>query len=190
MLYVFDMGNVTIRGIEVLDQTIELLGVDADEFNADYEHYVYPLMEGLLTCDDYYRHVEHVFGVKVPGKPFSDFFKPYFNKPMVEVFQMLKARGERIICASNTFEPHWTIIQNLGLDRYFDKCYLSHEMGLSKPSKAYFQALMKEEGVEPKDIVFTDDTLDNIEAATRMGMNAILYHKDMDGDLLSLYQGL
>lgn len=53
MLYAFDMGNVVIKDIDVLDKTISLLGVGAPEFLLDYAHHSHILMEGLLSDEDY-----------------------------------------------------------------------------------------------------------------------------------------
>lgn len=190
MLYVFDMGNVVIKGIDVNEKTIELLGVDAEEFYSDYRHYDFVLMDGTLSVDDYYSHLEKVFGIKVPGKPFGDFFHPHFNEPMVEIINELRKRGNRVVCASNTFKPHWDVIQDLGLDKVFDKCYLSHEMGLTKPSVAFFKAVLKEEGVEPKDVFFTDDYKENIDGANKLGMNTFWYVKGYDDSKLKKVFGL
>ena len=187
MLYVFDMGNVVIKGIDVLTDTIKLLGVDAGEFLCDYKHYEFPLMDGSLTVDEYYRHLEHIFGIEIKTKPISDFFRPHFNEPIVKVLEELKKRGERIICASNTYEPHWNIIHKRGLDCYFDKSYLSHEMGLTKPSRAFFEQIMREEHVNPCEMIFTDDYYENIEAAQKLEIKTVWYKKDFDDKTLFDY---
>ncbi len=180
MLYIFDMGNVVVKGINVLDKTAELLSVDTQEFFRDYRYYDHPLMDGTLTCDEYYRHLEHIFNVKVQGKPFSDFFKPYLNEPMVRVIEKLKVQGNRVVVGSNTFKPHWDIIESFGFDRFFDRCYLSHEMGMTKPAKAFFEYILKEEKVAPRDVFFTDDYKENIDAAASLGINTFWYEKDFD----------
>lgn len=188
MLYAFDMGNVVVRNIEVNHKAIELLGVDPEEFLLDYEHYAFPLMEGALSVDEYYRHLEHVFGVKVPGAPFSDFFAPVFNEPMVRIIKALKARGNRVICLSNTFQPHWDVIEERKLDQYFDAVYLSHEMRLSKPSAAFFNKVLEKEGVEARDVFFTDDRDENVEAAAKLGMKTFRYSFSVsDAELERIY---
>lgn len=186
MLYAFDMGNVAIKGIEFLEKTISLLGVCAPEFLLDYAHYNHVLMEGLLSDEDYYRHVEHAFGIKVPGRPLSDFFNPRFNQPVVKVISALRSDGHRIICASNTFEPHWSIIQKRGLDVLFDKCYLSHEMGVTKPSAAFFRHIMKSENVQPEEMMFIDDMKENIDAAKQLGIKTLWYHAGYDDSTLMM----
>lgn len=184
------MGNVVIKGIDVNEKTVKLLGIDAEEFYSDYRHYDFVLMDGTLSVDKYYRHLEHVFNIKVQGKPFSDFFDPYFNMPMIEIIDELRKRGNRIVCASNTFAPHWDIIKAKGFDKVFDKCYLSHEMGLTKPSVAFFNAVMKEEGVKPSEVFFTDDYKENIDAAQKLGINTFWYVKGYDDSKLKKVFGL
>ncbi len=184
MLYVFDMGNVVIKGIDVFEETIKLLGVDAGEFLFDYNHYVFPLMEGSMSIDSYYRHLEHVFGVKIDSNPFGDFFNPYFNLPVVEILKELHRRGERVICASNTYAPHWEVIKQKNLDKFFDYAYLSHELGLSKPFEAFFKYISEKEGVDYSDMYFMDDYEENIVAASKLGIKTFWYKKGFDDSKL------
>lgn len=184
MLYIFDMGNVVVKDIYVLEETAELLGVDSRELFLDYKYYDHPLMDGVIHPDDYYKHLEHVFDVKVPGKPFSDFFHPKLNEPMVQVIEKLKAQGHRIVAGSNTFKPHWDIIEKLGYDRFFDRCYLSHEMGITKPLTSFFKYILKEEKYDACDTFFTDDFKENIDAAASLGIKTLWYRKDFDDSQL------
>ena len=52
-------------------------------FELDYNHYVFPMMDGFIPVEAYYRHLEETFSITVPGAPFSDLFDPSFNEPMV-----------------------------------------------------------------------------------------------------------
>jgi len=184
MLFVFAMGNVVIKGIDIIDQTVKLLGIDSEEFVCDYMHYVFPLMEGTVSVESYYRHLEQVFGVKVPGNPARDFFKPDINLPVTEIIDELHRRGERVICASNTYEPHWSVIKEEKLDRFFDFSYPSHEIGLSKPSAAYFEYIRQKEGVEFSDMLFMDDYEENIVAASKLGIKTFWYKEGYDDSKL------
>lgn len=96
----------------------------------------------------------------------------------------LRSAGHRIVCASNTFEPHWSIIKKRGLDAVFDKCYLSHEMGLTKPSAAFFRHIMKSEDVQPEEMMFIDDMKENIDAAKQLGIRTLWYHAGGDDSVL------
>jgi FMN phosphatase YigB (HAD superfamily) len=59
-------------------------------------------------------------------------------------------------------------------DDFFDKCYLSYEMGMAKPSDAIFQALLADAGLQASECLFLDDGEKNIEAAERLGMQCYL----------------
>lgn len=186
-LYVFDLGGVVLKNIDFRDRMIELLGVDAKEFLVEYRHYDFPIMDGNYSIHDFYRHLEHVFGIKVPGDPFKDLFHPVENAPMVDLIKTLRARGSRVVCATNNCTPHWNIIQEKGRDKLFDACYVSHLIGLTKPSKAFFNYVLSHEGVEGRDAVFLDDYEENILGAKALGINALWYDTELlDKDLMTV----
>lgn len=186
-LYVFDLGNVVLKNIDFRERMIELLGIDAKEFLVEYRHYDFPIMDGNYDIHDFYRHLEHVFGVKVPGDPFKDLFHPVENKPVVDLVKVLRADGRRVACATNNCTPHWNLICERGWDKLFDACYVSHLIGLTKPSRAFFDYVLSHEGVEGKDVVFLDDYEENIIGAKACGINALWYGTELlDDDLPSV----
>jgi hypothetical protein len=107
-LFVFDMGNVVIRDITTLEAIAAEYGFDFDELHEDYRHYVYPLMDGVITSDLYWDHVAHQFGIKVKGDPLATYFRPRWNEPVVEFIHTLRAAGKRVVVGSNTYAPHGT----------------------------------------------------------------------------------
>ena len=52
----------------------------------------------------------------------------------------------------------------------FIKAYYSQELGLRKPFLESFQYILKEQGLDPAETLFIDDTLKNIEAAKKIGL--------------------
>ncbi len=52
---------------------------------------------------------------------------------------------------------------------FFDKCYLSYEMKLTKPNPAIFEALLADARVVAGECLFLDDGPKNIETANAMG---------------------
>lgn len=83
----------------------------------------------------------------------------------------------RVVCLSNTQILHWQAILDhwLGPD-VFDACYLSHEMGMEKPQADIYAELARREGVSGAEIVFIDDTPENIEAAKEAGWTDSILH--------------
>jgi len=56
---------------------------------------------------------------------------------------------------------------------FFRKAYYSHELGQRKPDLHAFEAILAEQQLDPSHTLFIDDTLKNIEAARKTGMQTI-----------------
>jgi len=69
------------------------------------------------------------------------------------------------VSAANALEGTGKTIRD-----YFDKCYFSYEMGLTKPDPAIFKALLADAGVMASECLFLDDGPKNIEAAKALGI--------------------
>lgn len=174
-LFLFDMGNVVVNNISMLGKISRLLNIEKQAFIADYLHYDFPLMEGVVSEEQYWQHITHVFGIPVKGNPFADVFKPVFNDPVVSLIRSLRSEGKRVVCASNTILSHWEILEEMGALALFDKVYASHEMGLSKPSLQFYTSILEAEGVSAKQALFIDDRKDNIQSSRSLGIASLLY---------------
>jgi putative hydrolase of the HAD superfamily len=60
------------------------------------------------------------------------------------------------------------------LDILFDKLFLSYEMGMWKPDTEIYYEVLRSINLEPNEVVFFDDNLQNIESAKAIGMQTIL----------------
>ena len=174
-LFLFDMGNVVVKNISMLEKIAKRFNLDRDEFFQDYHHYDFPLMEGQVSSEQYWQHIHHVFGVRVQGNPFYDAFEPVFNDEVVSLIRRLRERGKRVVCASNTFESHWEKLRQMGALALFDSVYASHLLHLSKPSKYFFQAILQTEQVQVQQAYFVDDYEINVKSARSMGLAGLLY---------------
>ncbi|HZE48735.1 MAG TPA: HAD family phosphatase [Jatrophihabitantaceae bacterium] len=61
-----------------------------------------------------------------------------------------------------------------------DDVIYSHEVRLAKPDPAIFALACQRLDVRPQEIVFVDDVPDNVEAAVRFGMQAVLHERTAD----------
>ncbi len=174
-LFLFDMGNVVVNNISMIEKISRLWGIEKQAFVADYLHYVFPLMEGVVSEAQYWQHITHVFGVSVSGNPFADVFNPVFNEPIVTLIKALRSKGHRVVCASNTILSHWDILGEMGALDLFDKAYASHEMGLSKPSSQFYTSILAAEGASAEQVFFIDDRMDNITSSRSLGIASLLY---------------
>ena len=178
-LIIFDMGNVVIKNIHVLLPVADEWGLPVEDFLADYRQYDFPLMDGTIPLSEYWNHIDKKFGVRVEGEPFAKHFTPVLNPPMVALLKKLRQAGKRVVCGSNTFAPHWDILIDMGFVGLFDAVYPSHELGMSKPARQYFQYILDHEGMTVGQTFFVDDYLENIEAAQKMGISTLHYVDDL-----------
>lgn len=65
----------------------------------------------------------------------------------------------------------------MGRDKYnrfkscFEKFYLSHEIHLRKPNAEIYQFVLDENGLNPTETFFIDDTVENTDAAKKLGID-------------------
>ena len=64
------------------------------------------------------------------------------------------------------------IAKQINLDD-FDYLFFSFDLGLSKPSPEIYNEVTKRLPISPKDILFIDDTIENVNAAKNAGWNSI-----------------
>ena len=57
------------------------------------------------------------------------------------------------------------------LTSYFDKLYLSYQVGCTKPEQRIFEYMLSDAGLEPKETLFVDDGQSNINIASQLGMH-------------------
>ena len=85
-----------------------------------------------------------------------------------------------------------------GFEQLVDVIVYSHEVGLEKPDPRIFQLTCERLAVRPHEAVLIDDVGENVEAAVRFGMHAVLHRgtprsiaqvRDLLGTALSCQRG-
>lgn len=186
-LYIFDLGGVLIKNFHTLPEMSKIMGLPFKVLEKDWQLYARPLMEGYMSTNDYYDHLLTHYGYKVEGEFFKDTFHPIRNEVMIDIASKLKAKGNVTAIGSNTFKPHWHIIDTLDIRKNFTTCYASHEIHLIKPDKEFWQYIMDKEGFSPKETTFVDDYIENIEGAKALGIETFHYTGDNDA-LLNFFK--
>lgn len=186
-LFVFDAGNVVINNIECLADIINEYNPtekQIDEFLFDFKSYSAPLLDGSISTEDYWKHVEKCIGIKVNGNPFEKHFNPTLNQPVIDVINKLQNKGYRVALGSNIFTPHANVLERIGVTKYFDKCYMSHIINNFKPSLGFFRHICENENLKPDEIFFIDDLDENIAAAAKFGFKTLHYANDYKNEKL------
>jgi len=66
-------------------------------------------------------------------------------------------------------------VARYSFDEIFDPIIYSHEVGLAKPDPAIYELTCARLGVEPREMIFVDDTPGHVEAGRRLGIHAIVH---------------
>lgn len=93
----------------------------------------------------------------------------------------------RIFLLSNTNDIHmvkvrreWNKVTNLAMETFFEKIYLSHELGLRKPDPKIFLEVCNLSGLNPERTLFIDDSPQHITGANSIGLQTIFLKKSED----------
>jgi glucose-1-phosphatase len=106
----------------------------------------------------------------------SDIFE--LNESIVPLLAELRDRGHRLGILSNTNEAHWNFVADGRfplIHDFFELYALSYEMGSMKPDLAAYKIAAELAGVAPAEIFFTDDRLENVEAARQAAFDAVQF---------------
>jgi len=129
---------------------------------------------GKVGAEEFAREFIEEWRVPVSSVEFLKLFVSWVRPPFPGIEKLLAELGScfRVACLSNTCAIHWQRIgHEFGLSGYFDHHYLSFQMGLVKPSRAIYAAVIEDLGVNADDIIFFDDTSANIASAREIGIN-------------------
>lgn len=92
----------------------------------------------------------------------------------------------RLFVLSNTNVIHWERSvdeffrdHEWGIDDFFEQLFLSYKMGMVKPQKEIFSAMLADAGLKAEETLFIDDSAANCAAASSLGINVL---HDSKGD--------
>ena len=130
---------------------------------------------GRLSSREFHRRLQARFGLNLPFSRFRELWTEIFAPldDMAEVAARLAPRYP-LYLLSNTNELHFDYIREnyAALLQPFRAFILSYRVGGRKPEAAIFQALIRQAGVPPAQILYTDDKEDFVAAARTHGLTA------------------
>lgn len=98
-----------------------------------------------------------------------------------EKLAMLRSLNQhyRMFLLSNTNEMHWLkherdfLRDGHRVEDYFEHVFLSYEMQMKKPDAEIFEAVLSRAGLKADETLFIDDSLENCQAAERLGIHTL-----------------
>jgi glucose-1-phosphatase len=175
----FDVGGVLVQlsGVKTM---LEWMGETAtsEEMWHMWLHST-PVREferGRMDAAEFAAAVTAEFRLPVQPQEFLDSFTGWVTglyPGTLEMLAQIPSSYQRAVL-SNSNVLHWTrVIDDLRLGAAFEHQFVSHLTGRIKPDADAFQGVVESLGCRPKDVLFLDDNILNVEAAKRFGMQAI-----------------
>ncbi len=116
----------------------------------------------IKLSDDWTLKFIHVMKEAIAANPF-----------MFDLVKELRQEGYQAVLLSNIDERLGKLIREFGYYDAFDTCFLSYELGYEKPDVRIYLHVLARLELEPADLLFIDDRLDNIESARSLGIDSI-----------------
>lgn len=181
-LFIFDMGGVVARDADVFPDVLATLAITPQEFLVFAGEDLEKLFNGKVSIDAFWTRFSGRYGREVQEDLFGKFFRPSLDPKVIDLLSRLKAHA-RVVCGTNTFDPHYDYHLSHGHYAIFDAVFASNKMGLSKPDPVFYRYILEKEAVKPEDAFFVDDTEANVLSAGQMGIHAILFRDSGSLDL-------
>ena len=95
------------------------------------------------------------------------------EKSIIDHIDILRKNGIKCYVATNQ-EKHRAkyILEDMGFNDHFDGLFASSHLGVRKPNIEFFKKVLVKVDAKPEEVLFWDDTKENIDAARSLGLHA------------------
>ena len=193
-VFVFDLGMVLVSLYrKECVENFRLLGIEdaaAMIGNSSQNGPFGALEYGLISVEKFCDELAQISSKKITEKDILNAWNSMIGETPVDLLNMIyRLRhefGKTVCMLSNVNQPHIdNVMQNhfcqvAGRDihDYFDALYLSHELHLKKPEPKIFetvgQSIHEKFEFCGSDIIFFDDSRDNVDMAIRYGWDSVV----------------
>ena len=191
---IFDFGDVFINLDKhgAMTNALQLFAIedfthDMLKTNEDFETGVASREAFIGFYKNKFKHLEESQILNAWNYIIKDF--PQYR---LEFLQTLKDQGKyNLILLSNTNALHIEYIKETvpffeDFKNCFDGFYLSHEIGLRKPTTEIFEFIITENHLNTDQCLFIDDTKENTDTAVQMGFHVWNINKTSE-DVVDLF---
>lgn len=186
---IFDLGGVIIdlSPARTVDAFAALSGVGPDDvqkaYKAEPEFFAYE--RGEISDTEFRAAVQRILSFETTVNEFDRAWNAMLVDLPVSKLKLLEELKHQytVTLLSNTNNIHIDFVNRVmlppvsdktGLNDYVHVPYYSHLMGKRKPDPEIFHQVLEENAFNPSETLFFDDSPENIQAASRLGIQTVL----------------
>lgn len=184
---IFDWGGVlTDLHFEATKNGFHQLGLSIFDESVPHDPHdtlFIPFETGKITPAEFRNRIRNLTPRSLTDNDIDAAWNAMLGDLPIERWHILEKLSDhyRIFLLSNTNAIHVPYYSGVlkqkygtnGYDHLFEKTYFSYELGMRKPDEDIFQHVITDAGIRPKETVFIDDFLENIETARKLGFGTI-----------------
>lgn len=189
----FDFGGVIVgldKGAAV-NRFKEIGALDIENYLNEFRQtgIFLELEEGKISLAEFHQKFRETFGENITDEDIDSgwmaflTFIPSYKLEMLD--ELRKKYNVYLLSNTNPVISQWAHSEKFSptgrpIDSYFDKCYLSFEIGCAKPEAAIYEFVIKDSGIKPEETIFFDDGQSNLDAAAKFGFKTRLVNQEED----------
>ena len=129
---------------------------------------------GKISPDKFWERVD------LPSALEDEFLSRHtLNPGITELLSEAMSKGISVWCLSNDV-GRWSdkIRNNLGIEEFLRGSVISGDIGIRKPDRGIYEALIQSSGFKIEEILFVDDREKNVVAARELGIETIMFEPE------------
>ena len=182
---ILDLGGVLINlDFQKLNESLKKLGLENAFSKTEQIDLFDKLEEGKISEDFFLTEFKKLTTNKHSNKEIIDAWNSILLDFPIERIELLEYLGEkyRLFLFSNTNSMHIKEVYNIlnrsygikNLNPYFEKIYLSNELGIRKPKVEGFKQIITSHNLKLNETLFIDDSPQHVSGAKDAGLRAEL----------------
>ena len=176
LIILFDLSGVLVE-LGGMPDFVKWTGMSTDDIGSQWlkSESVRSFERGHSSFEAFHAHFVKEWNVSISSKELFEAFESWVKSAIPGAIDLLSELSDKytLACLTNTNPVQWPVVQRtIETHKYFKFQFASHEVGKIKPDSDAYEHVIDTLGVPAKNIIFLDDSLINVEAASEMGMKA------------------
>ena len=139
---------------------------------------------GEIPASVYFAALRQSLKIELSDQEFVDGWNDVYLGLVPGIGDLLSIARQRLplFAFTNSNPTHKSTWERLYANdlKPFDTIFVSSDLGYRKPDSEAFNLVARNMGFEPREVLFFDDSPDNVEGARTVGMQAVVVHSIAD----------